>query len=788
MSTYISDITSLSSGVILPVISFIGIPCSGVYQKNPESEDFEAATEITVIRPSAAKVDAKVAYIGIPAEISGYTRIVETPPAGVSFNGVISRAIQTIEGKTGVPAAVIDFSGVSATWAADYIDIPAAEIFFSGIPAASFNSDKLILPGVAAEIGYSGGDAPVAFIKTVITYVSGKRVSPSPAGISFSGIVPDGFTYDTLIVPGIIAEIGIAGIPAAHAGTPRQIVLSPSSAIGFDAPIAVLRDILISPAASLGLSGVSGEPKIIDYSLIASDNLMAYDTPFAGWIASLGEALTIVDSSGAARLLTIEEYIALSETLSQKWVGSVSVQDSILVLDAVSIAKRFSEIISESISCADTVSVRTILSVIEYLNIRSSVSCIGQYNVAVSDILQNTDTVMATWLKSVVSEIGATDTASVIKIIKESVTEDISLLEILSATGLYNLAVTEQISAADAIGILSLLAVSDNLSVADTVSVHALISILEYISIRGSASCVGQYNINISDTIQGTDKAIGIWLKSVISEIGATDTASVIKAINESVTEEISLFDVLSVLGIYNLAVTDQISTADTVNILSLLSASETLSITDTVTAIGFLSVVLSDTVTASEEVSPAKRSYIMLTEEVIITENVSSSAKFNVFVQELLTLDINIIVDGEVYECFVLNTSKFHPSVYSGFDFNSYCLFQGRAFGANASGIWELTGDTDNGEEIHTGVMFHDTDFGLPSQKRFRKAYLGVYGDVPVLVMESNGERRTYNIDAKGMADASRAVQGKVWTISISDFDVLESMSLVPVILARGR
>jgi hypothetical protein len=75
-----------------------------------------------------------------------------------------------------------------------------------------------------------------------------------------------------------------------------------------------------------------------------------------------------------------------------------------------------------------------------------------------------------------------------------------------------------------------------------------------------------------------------------------------------------------------------------------------------------------------------------------------------------------------------------------------------------------------------------------MRNKKRFRKAYLGISGTAPVMVMEQEGgERKVYTIDDKGMVDASREIDGREWVLSVSDFDDLDSIKLIPVILARG-
>ena len=152
-------------------------------------------------------------------------------------------------------------------------------------------------------------------------------------------------------------------------------------------------------------------------------------------------------------------------------------------------------------------------------------------------------------------------------------------------------------------------------------------------------------------------------------------------------------------------------------------------------------------------------------------------------------TLQMNVIVelDGEVWECYVLNTPKFYPSVYSGFNFNSYCVFENRAYGANDDGVYELTGSTDAGATIHTGVVLSSTNFGSANQKKFRRGYLGISGTAPVMVFQTeNGQRETYNIDSEGKVVASSGLKSKSWKLSIADFDTLDSIKLLPIILTK--
>jgi hypothetical protein len=190
-----------------------------------------------------------------------------------------------------------------------------------------------------------------------------------------------------------------------------------------------------------------------------------------------------------------------------------------------------------------------------------------------------------------------------------------------------------------------------------------------------------------------------------------------------------------------------------------------------------------------SDALSPILKLYLTSSESLVFAETLSSTGTAYVAVSDAVRLNVEISVDNDTYECYVLNGTSFRVSAYSGFDFNSYAVFENRAYAANASGIWELTGATDNGSPINAGVVLSGTNFGVASNKKLRKAWLGVSGSSPTLLMETeDGERRAYSISSEGRADGERDVVGRTWKLSVAGFDELDSVKLIPVILARGN
>jgi hypothetical protein len=264
---------------------------------------------------------------------------------------------------------------------------------------------------------------------------------------------------------------------------------------------------------------------------------------------------------------------------------------------------------------------------------------------------------------------------------------------------------------------------------ADVVTYRLAVTVLENILFTEIASAIKDLLETVNDTAAITDEATRGFEKTVDESLVNTDSVLALTSFLNTLSESLGVIDATSLIG------------------RMMATVSESLSLVDTVASKGTLYNVVYDT----------------------------------------LGLLATVEFAGETWETYILNTPKFYPSMYSGFNFNSYAVFENRAFGANDVGIYELTGATDAGATIRTGVVLNDTDFGSPNQKRFRRAYLGISGTAPKMVFETeDGKREVYDIDTQGKTVVSSELKSKSWKLSISDFQELSSLKLIPVVLTK--
>ena len=174
--------------------------------------------------------------------------------------------------------------------------------------------------------------------------------------------------------------------------------------------------------------------------------------------------------------------------------------------------------------------------------------------------------------------------------------------------------------------------------------------------------------------------------------------------------------------------------------------------------------------------------------DKLISVDALSLKQTLKSLISDSFGFGVNVFVDGDLWQCWILNTKEFKPSVFSNFNFNSFCNFLGSSWGIKSDGLYKLTGTTDAGTKITPGVILNSSNFGVESKKYFRSAFFGlVGGTVPAIkVMNEDNSYKIYSISTNGRANIGREIDGRYLTVSISDFDSLDFVEIIPVVLVR--
>lgn len=107
----------------------------------------------------------------------------------------------------------------------------------------------------------------------------------------------------------------------------------------------------------------------------------------------------------------------------------------------------------------------------------------------------------------------------------------------------------------------------------------------------------------------------------------------------------------------------------------------------------------------------------------------------------------------GTQQSTIVMHTESQALTTYTNYNFNSLAKFNGVYLGANANGIYALTGDTDDGAIIQASARVGITDFGTSHMKRVDRCYVGyrTSGDLMLRVFTDEINVRDYLLTATG-------------------------------------
>lgn len=140
---------------------------------------------------------------------------------------------------------------------------------------------------------------------------------------------------------------------------------------------------------------------------------------------------------------------------------------------------------------------------------------------------------------------------------------------------------------------------------------------------------------------------------------------------------------------------------------------------------------------------------------------------------------------DPGIFDTYALTGSRDEPSIYSGFNFNSYARYHGKNYGAGPAGISLLEGEDDAGEKIHSGVRIPPFNVGTDREKRVRIVRCGGDTEGAQVKVSSNGHANYAKV-IEGVASVDSDVQGKDLIVEISDFKEINHIEIVPTILNK--
>ena len=233
---------------------------------------------------------------------------------------------------------------------------------------------------------------------------------------------------------------------------------------------------------------------------------------------------------------------------------------------------------------------------------------------------------------------------------------------------------------------------------------------------------------------------------------------------------------------------------------------------------------VLDDNLAASDVVADLITLYAAILEAATIADSlvdsislfvvenavgaVSDTVTANITLTEILSQGgeafATVNLGGDLYSAYVVNSETQAFSRYQNYPFNSFADFGDKFLAAADDGIYEMTGDTDDGETIKANLLTGLLDMGTSLQKRIDSANFGIATDgqmvLQINVIEggkknqywylldpSNRDNIRDGVISLGHGLQSRYSQYNLVNKAGADFQ-LDTMEFYPVILGERK
>lgn len=512
------------------------------------------------------------------------------------------------------------------------------------------------------------------------------------------------------------------------------------------------------------------------------ESLNLYDSFINSYLIFISESAALNDSTIPIHGMSLLDSIAFLVNLDIKWTGTKTLTDTFSVYENLGL--QFIKTITEALSLTDSSSVILEIFLTEFITLTESIIANWNTTRTVTDGLMISDASVVQLQLSVTEALALTD-AQVLSL--QLILTDFFFSSDNTVPNWNTIrTVTDYISLVDSFTEALQLLIIESLDLTDVQSAQLQLTLSEFIS--ASENITPNWNTTrvLTDSINIID-LLYQQLSLFLSESLVVTDFSPLSQLGLSIYEYLGFTELLFSPGVFLNSVQDELNILDNLSLCYSHIVSDVLSLVSAADTVRLLINTVSESVGLSETAVSRINSVLPISESLVLLDVVTSTGVLYNTIQDALILNLVIELGDEIWECYVLNTPKFLPSIYSGFNFNSYAVFDNRAYGCKSDGVYELSGTTDNGVVISTGVQLSNTRFGIPNQKHFRKAYIGVIGSTPYLSTETeDGEIKTYSIDADGEVDMTRALRSKKWKLTLTNFSQLDFIKLIPVVLAK--
>lgn len=333
----------------------------------------------------------------------------------------------------------------------------------------------------------------------------------------------------------------------------------------------------------------------------------------------------------------------------------------------------------------------------------------------------------------------------------------------------------------------------DALAFSATSIAQAYVAIVERLRLSETMAPGQKSHLSLTEALRVGDALARGFTVTAEDSFGFSDSFAFARGV--AVLDTLGLSAALSVLGRYGRTVTERVRFRDTLSNFFGLSVEDTMVLADGLAAIAARAATVSETLELTASTTPTLMISLAVEETLDLSATQALKMVFSAEITETFELELALVEPGGGITTWAMNTRTGAVTEYANYDFNSFAVVGNIAIGASATGLYELMGDDDDGEDIVARLQGGFLQFGGTHLSRLKAAYIALRGEGKVYLKIIGGDdtETVYRVDTRDMRSTKvhmgKGLRARYFAYELTsvgqDFD-LDTIEFVPLVMQR--
>lgn len=332
-----------------------------------------------------------------------------------------------------------------------------------------------------------------------------------------------------------------------------------------------------------------------------------------------------------------------------------------------------------------------------------------------------------------------------------------------------------------------------NIGIAQTYKIDYGQLIADLIKMQDPATPAMRYSGLLADVPFMADAIAAGFPESVADAIGVSSV--LYGSLSLTVLAGLGFLDTASPQLRYTQLVTNLIAVHDDLRRFFAGTIAENIGVQESLTPTYRPSPVVVDAINLASSLTPTMTFRVIAEETLQLTDIELLQMIFSGVVEDGIQVTAGYLAPGDEFTTWSVNTRTSAVTEYKGYAFNSFAKLGNGYIGASDSGLYRLSGDTDNAASIIADIKSGMMQIGGFKFSSFKAAYVGLRGtgDFVLRLVTGEGVVRDYALKAQDMkttrVNLGKGLRARFFAFEListgSDFD-LDGVELIPIVADR--